>query len=139
MALVALIVYVVAQHRSQRAKERAELNAKLIERIGSTKEFGEFLSSEAGDRFLRALNPPLATSRVARIAGFGVAALVFGVVLLGAGYTGAFGAARPAFTIMAILSTALGLASVLAAAASHYLVRRLEPPERRSPKMSPAS
>lgn len=139
MALMALIVYLVAQNRSQRAKERADLNAKLLERIGSTREFGDFLASEAGDRFLRALNPTLAAPRVARIAGFGVAALVFGLVLFGAGFTGVLGIARPGLNIVAILTAAIGLASLVAAAASHFLARRLESSERPPRKASPAA
>jgi hypothetical protein len=139
MALVALIVYLVAQNRSQRAKERADLNAKLLERMASTREFGDFLASEAGDRFLRALNPTLDAPRVARIAGFGVAALVFGLVLFGAGFTGVLGTARPGLNIVAILTAAIGLASLMAAAASHFLARRLESSERAPRKASSAA
>lgn len=139
MALVALVVYLVAQNRSQRAKERAELNAKLLDRIASTREFGDFLASDAGGRFLRALNPTLAAPRVARIAGFGVAALVFGLVLFGAGFAGVLGIARQGLTIVAILTAAIGLASVAAAAASHFLARRLESSERPPQKAPPAA
>lgn len=44
------------QNRTKREAERLELHVKLLERAGSARELGAFLSSPAGERFLRSLS-----------------------------------------------------------------------------------
>lgn len=56
-ASVAYIVWVLAAtaQRTRRMRMIAEFNKGLLERFGSVKDFGEFVQTEAGARFMRDL------------------------------------------------------------------------------------
>jgi hypothetical protein len=61
ISILVLIVWSVAiftKARTQREAQRLELHTRLLERIGSAREFGEFLASDNGQRFLDAITPP---------------------------------------------------------------------------------
>jgi hypothetical protein len=54
---VVWLVYIVVDgfRRRQRLRMFTEFHSKMLDRIGSAKEFGEFFTSEAGTRFLESL------------------------------------------------------------------------------------
>jgi hypothetical protein len=56
--MIGFIVYTVVDgyRRRQQTKVFADFHAKLLERIGSAREFAEFFNSEAGGRFLSSLS-----------------------------------------------------------------------------------
>ena len=51
------LVYIVVDgfRRRQRLRVFTEFHSKLLDRIGSAREFAEFFSSQAGERFLESL------------------------------------------------------------------------------------
>src|SRR5688572_19162123 len=116
ITILVLIVWSVAiftKARTQREAQRLELHTRLLERIGSTREFAEFLASDSGQRFLDAITPPsarpqwrLVWSLQAGIVVFAIGAAVF---LTG----GSFG-----WTLMGI-----GVALIAAAGASWRVAR----------------
>jgi hypothetical protein len=56
--LVGFIVYVIVEgfRRRSQAKMVTEFHGRLLDRIGSTKEFGDFFASDAGRRFMDSLS-----------------------------------------------------------------------------------
>ena len=56
--MIGYIVWVIVDgyRRRQQTRVFTEFHSKLLDRIGSAKEFAEFFSSDAGDRFLTALS-----------------------------------------------------------------------------------
>lgn len=56
-AVVIVVICVAYLERSRREKHRVELQKAVLERIGSVKEFAEFMTTEQGERFLAALAP----------------------------------------------------------------------------------
>ena len=53
------VVYLIVNgfQRRQQLKAAADFQARLLDRIGSAREFGEFLNSAEGERFLKAVTP----------------------------------------------------------------------------------
>src|SRR5258708_16242391 len=51
----AIFVIVDGFRRRQQVRLSAELHTRLLDRIGSAREFGEFLATESGARFLDAI------------------------------------------------------------------------------------
>src|SRR5713101_8136071 len=124
--LVGWAVSVIAQQRTRREAQRAELQAKLLERVGSAREFGEFLGSAAGDRFLQALAPvePPRNRLIASIR-WGAFAVTFALILLGAHSFRLLGREGDDLKIVGIIILAVGLATLVAAGLSHAAARRL--------------
>ena len=124
-AMVCFIVYVVVEWRRRREQQRVELHSKLLDRIGSAREFGEFLSTEAGERFLTGLSSERPHERIISAVRGGVIFAVIGVTLVIAAYTGALGNERDDLLVVAVILVGLGAGLLLAAAASYMIARRL--------------
>jgi hypothetical protein len=82
--MIVWIVWLTTNAKNRRAQAQAEVQTKLIERFGTSKEFIEFLQSPAGQRFVSGVE--VSTAFYARdriIRGFGT-----GIVLslLGLGF-----------------------------------------------------
>jgi hypothetical protein len=122
---VGWVVYVMAQARTRREAQRAELHAKLLERVGSAREFGEFLGSAAGERFLQALTPEPPRNRLVVLIRIGAFAVVFGLILLVANFWRLLGSQGDDLRTFAILVLAVGVALLVAAALSHAVALRL--------------
>lgn len=58
LAFLLVIIVTAAAMRAQREKHRVELQKAVLERVGSVKDFAEFLTTEQGERFLDRLSPP---------------------------------------------------------------------------------
>jgi len=127
---VSVIAYVVVQARSRTEANRLDLHSKLIERMGSAREFGEFLSTEAGERFLKSLAPP-ATSpsspQMRMILGVrtGIIVTTIGVALFIGMSQNAFPTESEDLAILATLSTAAGVGFLISSFVSYRLARRL--------------
>jgi hypothetical protein len=82
---VVWLVYIVVDgfRRRQRLRVFTEFHSKLLDRIGSAKEFGEFFTSEAGHRFLDSLasEKGLPHVRILSALQWGLTLLVLGVAL----------------------------------------------------------
>jgi hypothetical protein len=57
IALFGLVIWVVAARMQDRARQKLELQARLLERFTSPDELKEFLDSEGGRRLLGSLSP----------------------------------------------------------------------------------
>jgi hypothetical protein len=85
LILTAWVIYIIVDgiRRRQQLRASAEFQARLIDRIGSAREFGEFLASEPGAQFLAALrsNEITPATRILNSVRAGVVALVIGVAV----------------------------------------------------------
>jgi hypothetical protein len=128
--LIVLIIATVA--RMQREKHRVALQKAILERMGSVKDFAEFLTTSQGERFLGSLAPGHFASQNRRIlvsVRVGTVLLTIGVFLMVALHTTLFGnfgntPPRPLLLGMLLLLAA-GLGMLLSAAVSFVLARRL--------------
>jgi hypothetical protein len=128
----AYLAYVVLQaiRSRQQARLTGEFQAKLLERVGSAQELGAFLSSEGGARMLASLSPARTDGgphrRILRAlqAGFVLLALGIGLFI----YVGTRTLpmeGEDAIAMMATVAAALGVGSLIAAAASYEMSRRM--------------
>jgi hypothetical protein len=122
---VSWIVYIVIRERTRREAHRVELNSKLLERVGSAREFGEFLGSPAGERFLQSLTVEPRSRTVASVR-FGGFAVILGLILWTASFAGQFGQDTANWRIFATIMLALGLASLGSALISHVVASRFD-------------
>jgi hypothetical protein len=125
--LVMLIIVLATMERWRRERHRVELQKAVLERVGSVKDFAEFMATEQGERFLAALAPMhfrphhrgLWSVRV------GVVLLTVGVLLM-IGFHTVPGATTDAPLVMLLLLLiALGLGMLLSALLSFLIARSL--------------
>jgi hypothetical protein len=131
---MAFVAYALLQQKTRREAQRLETHNRLLDRIGSAKEFGEFLSTDAGNRFLTAISPERPKPQAERV----LTAVRTGTVLLFVGiglFMGigerAFGTDSGELAVVATLATGTGLGLLVAAFISYKLAQRLaaSPPE----------
>jgi len=84
--MVGFIVYVIVEGFRRRSQARmvAEFHTRLLDRIGSAKEFGDFFTSDAGKRFMDAMSASDSASphgRILRSIQTGLVMLALGVGL----------------------------------------------------------
>jgi hypothetical protein len=133
VTLVIVAVSVLYLERSQREKHRVELQKAILERVGSVKDFAEFLTTEQGERFLAALAPThfRAHHRGLWSVRVGVVVLTIGVFLMFALHSTLFvgrsaGSTPPPALFMGILLLiAVGIGMLLSAAVSFVIARAL--------------
>ena len=128
---VGFIVYTIVDGYRRRQQTRAftEFHSKLLDRIGSAKEFGEFFSSDAGKGFLTALSNSEAAAPQLRI----LRSLQTGLVLLalGVGFFMLTSArnfdleAVDGLLVTATAATAIGAGLVVSTAMSYILSKRM--------------
>jgi hypothetical protein len=132
------VAYALIRNRTTREGFRAELHAKLLERVSSAHEFGEFLGSPAGERFLQSLSPARPTNRLWVSIRVGTFAIAFAIFVIGADFVNLLNADLRAFVTFAWLLLAFGVAVLISATVSYKAARHLGidvPPEER---ISPA-
>lgn len=143
---VAWVIHVIVDgfRRRQQIRLATEFHGKLLDRIGSAKEFGEFLNTSGGGRFLESLTLERegggAHVRILRAvqAGFVFLSLGLGLfILLGSANLtfGEFNVAAPpdfyrpnpedGLAVFATLSTSIGVGLLVSAAASYLMSRRM--------------
>ena len=121
-AMVVWIVWLSVSSKNRRALAQAEVQTKLIERFGTSKEFVEFLQSPAGQRFVSGveMNTALyARDRIIRGFGTGIVISLLGLGFLAiwlADHNGGF--IYPGFILLG-----LGLGFFLSAVVSLKLSR----------------
>jgi hypothetical protein len=95
LVLIVWGISIFTNARTRREAQRLELHARLLERIGSTREFAEFLATDNGQRFLNGISPPtppqwrLVWSLQAGIVVFAIGAAIFltgGFFLVGSNF-----------------------------------------------------
>lgn len=141
---VAFCVWVLvnAWQRRMRIRLMSDVNNKLLERIGSVKDFNEFLQTEGGTRFMDSLTVERLTTRpqdsILRAVQIGIVLLVLGIGFLGLGsyFSARYAATGDDFemlTVVGVIAGSLGLGFLLSAGASLRLAKSLgvlDPPQR---------
>jgi len=130
-AAIAWIVHVIVEgyRRRQQMRMAAEFHGKLLERIGSTQEFGEFLNTPGGARFLESLTIERESGphvRILRAVQSGLVLLALGVGLfLFAGSRSLPEPAGDSVRLFGTVATCIGVGLLLSASASYGLSRRM--------------
>ena len=120
----AIFVIVDGLRRRQQLRLSAELQTRLLDRIGSAREFGEFLASESGARFLDAIavDRNATQTGILRALQSGTVSLVMGVAIFvlarGKSY-------QEGLWIVATITAALGIGLLLASTLSYLLSKRM--------------
>jgi hypothetical protein len=133
--MLGFIVWVVVNgfQRRLHLKLATDFNSRLLERIGSVKDFSDFLQTEGGTKFLDSLTVERAAAHpqngILRAVQIGIVLLMLGVGLLGLAWY--FTARSTNFddyeglTITGVIALSLGVGFVLSSAASYRLARTL--------------
>ena len=127
---VVWLVYIVVDgfRRRQRLRMFTEFHSKMLDRIGSAKEFGEFFTSEAGTRFLESLASEKGSPQVRILAAlqWGLTLICVGValfILLGSRTFEPDTVDVLAF--IATVATGVGIGTLIASGLSLVLSRRM--------------
>lgn len=125
-------VWVTATQRKQRLRLLTEFHSRLLDKLGSVKDFGEFLQTDAGSRFMGdlAAEPAAAGTheRILRATQVGIVLIFLGLGLLTLGFFWspyAPESARRTFGAFGTISLSLGIGFVVSAAASYRLAGTL--------------
>jgi len=116
-----------------RLKLTTEFNTKLLDRIGSVKDFNDFLQTEGGAKFMESLAVERSSSRpqdsILRASQIGIVLIMLGVGVLTLGW---YFATRYAgsgdfeiLTVVGVIAASLGLGFLISAGASYRLAKML--------------
>jgi hypothetical protein len=132
---IAYIVWVMVNgwQRRFQVKLATDFNSRLLDRIGSLKDFNEFLQTDGGEKLMNSLTVERTFTRpqdrILRAVQFGIILVMFALGLLGLRW---YFAARystsddfEALTIVGVIALSLGLGFLLSAGASYRLARAL--------------
>ena len=129
--MIAWIVWVIVDglRRASQMRQATQFHGRLLERIGSAREFGEFLGTEAGAKFVSSLAVEKGRTPQNRI----LTAVQSGLVLLALGigiflFIGSVGLSYPApenLGFAATVTTAIGVGLLLSSWVSYVLSRRM--------------
>ena len=134
--MIGFIIWVLASswQRRLRLKLTTDFNSKLLDRIGSIKEFNDFLQTEGGSRFMDSLTLERPTTRpqdgILRAIQIGIVLVMLSLGFLGLGwyFTLRYGATGDDFemlTVVGVIAGSLGLGFLISAAASYRLAKLL--------------
>jgi hypothetical protein len=126
-SLIAWIFFVIVDGRRRRdqLKVTSEFNAKILEKMGSTAEFGAFLDTEGGKRFMKSLTieGPSAKTRMLGATQTGIVCASIGIAMLILG--GIFYYLRDGLWVMGGIITACGVGFIVSTLASYRLSKAL--------------
>ena len=139
LAFFMIAVVTAAAMRAQREKHRVQLQKAVLERVGSVKDFAEFLTTEQGERFLSRLSPPHFNphDRSLWSVRVGIVLLIVGLFLMVGLHSDLFGSSGeqtspPALLLGILLLIAAGVGMLVSAAVSFVIASRLGMVDRRS-------
>jgi hypothetical protein len=124
--MVAFVVWITLTtwQRRQRLRLMTDFNHRLIDRLGSVKDFSEFASTEGGIQFLNtvladapALGP---RERILRATEVGIVAVALALGFLFLGWYFAQ-ESREVFVVLGVIALSLGLGSLASSFASYRL------------------
>jgi hypothetical protein len=119
--LVGWVLWIVARRLEQKARLRAELHTKMVERFGTVQELSEFINTEGGRRFIESysMRPASPLLRILRTVQAGVVCLILGVgMFVLAAVTG-----RSVALVPTVILTSLGLGLLASAGLAYRLSR----------------
>lgn len=124
------LIYIVVDgfRRRQRLRVFTEFHSKLLDKIGSAREFGEFFSSEAGTRFLESLasEEGRPQTRILAALQWGLTLSVLGVALFL--LVGSRDFHRDTVNLLTFIATAavgVGLGTLISSFAAYGLSKRM--------------
>lgn len=128
--LIGWVTYVIVdgRRRRERLKVFTEFHSKLMDRMGSAAEFGDFLQSAGGQRFLATLSTERGGPKAAilRSVHTGTIMLALGIGLLTIRRASFFSIEASGFvTFFAVVVVALAIGFLVSAAVSWWLGRSL--------------
>ena len=129
--LMGFIVWIVVTGWQRRLRLRMvmDFNTRLLERLGSVKDFSEFLRTDAGAQFMSTLtteSPVHAPQeRILRATEVGIVLFTCGVGLLAVAWRFGSQAESEAFFAFGVIALSLGLGFVISSVASYRLASAL--------------
>jgi len=130
--MVGYVFYVIVNGftRRQQLKATTEFHGKLIERITTIREFGEFMNTEGGQRFLGSLSTEpiggLSHQRVLRAFQSGIVMVCLGIgIFMYVGEVSLPYGAYENVSFVATVSTAVGIGLLVSGYMSLRLSRRM--------------
>lgn len=141
LVITGWVIFIIVDgiRRRQQLRATADFQARLLERIGSARDFAEFLASEPGERFLATMRPADAgaESRLFGSVRSGLVALFVGVaVFVFTAVSSLDPAGATILHFVGAIGIAVGLGLLLSAALAVRLAGRLgmngRPPVRRA-------
>jgi hypothetical protein len=123
--MVAFIIWTIfsSLHRRHRLRMLVEFNGRLIDRLGSVSDFGEFAKTEAGTKFLNSVmaDAPLAqpSERILRAIQMGIVLVLLGLGLLSLGWYFQGNDAQEPFIVTGVIALSIGIGFLLSSAASY--------------------
>jgi hypothetical protein len=133
------VVYVIADVFRRRAQARmvAEFHSKLLEKIGSARDFAEFFASDAGKRFIESLSTDTGTPqmRILRSLQTGLVLMALGIGLFILTDQRNFSIeAADGLTVTATVTTAIGIGLIVSTVISYLLSWQMGLLSRREPR-----
>jgi len=133
--MIAFIIWVVVNgwQRRLRLKLTTEFNSKLLDRIGSVKDFNDFLQTDGGAKFMDSMTVERSSSRpedsILRASQIGIVLMMLGVgvLTLGRYFTARYAESGDfeVLTVIGVIAGSLGLGFLISAGASYRLARML--------------
>jgi len=127
-SMIAWIVHVVVDgnRRKERVKVFTDFHGKLMERMGSAKEFGDFLQTDGGQQFLETLTVEQdhPANRILRAVQAGLVLLCLGAGIF-AGNNFARWETEGGFMVVGVLFMTAGFGFLLSSAASYIMSKKL--------------
>jgi hypothetical protein len=125
--LIGWIVFVVVDGHRRREQQQAlsAFHGKFLEKVGSTAEFGAFIQTEAGARFMKslAIEGPSAKTHIVRATERGILCLFIGIVLMILGRS--YPHLSEGLIIIGAIICACGVGNLFSSAASYALSKNL--------------
>lgn len=126
-ALVAWIVFVIVDggRRKEQLKVSSTFHGKVLEKLGSTAEFGAFLETDGGKQLMKSLTVegPSAKTRILGSTQTGIVCTAVGLAMLILG--GIFYYLRDGLWVLGGIVTACGVGFIVSTIASYRLSKAL--------------
>jgi hypothetical protein len=132
---IAFLAWVIVNgwQRRFQVKLVTDFNSRLLDRIGTLKDFNEFLQTDGGEKLMNSLSVERAFTRpqdrILRAVQLGIVLVMLALGFLGLGWYFAVRYSTSddfeALTIVGVIALSLGLGFLLSAAASYRLARAL--------------
>jgi hypothetical protein len=119
-------------HRRQQVRLLMDFNTRLLERIGSVKDFSEFLQTDSGAKFMDRITaggtPPDIRLMILRAVQTGLVLLALGSGLLSLSWMlrSRFPYDSEIFTIVGVIALSLGVGFLLSGGASYRLASGMQ-------------
>ena len=141
--MIGYVVYVISDNFRRRHQMRVftDFHTRLLDRLGSAKEFGDFFASDAGQRFLQSLSSSSEAGapqlRILRSLQTGLVLLALGIGLFILTNQRTFSLeSMDGLAVTATAAAAVGVGLVVSTAMSYVLSKRMglieQPPIKRN-------